>query len=200
MAQGRSGISADTPDRLVLDAGEVYFNISVSDLESTDIATALAAGTLVGATRGGSSFTPGRTLRDIPADGKMGPVKGLIRRQNVAPVLTVNLLEITPDSLTKAIAGATGADTGATTDDYQKITGGPILASSYITNVALLATYSGTDNPVIVLVENAIVMDAPTLGTVDEDEVVLAASFAGTFDSATPAVEPWAIYHPTTIA
>lgn len=200
MAQGRSGISANTPDRLVLDAGELYFNISIADLEATALATALASGTAVGATRGGSTFNPGRSLRDIPADGKLGPTKNLIRRQNVAPVLTVNMLELTPENLIKAIAGASGADTGATTDDYQKITGGPIEAADYITNVALLATYAGTTNPVIIVVENAIVMEAPEIGTVDEDEVVLAVPFAGTFDPANPTVEPWAIYHPTTIA
>jgi len=200
MAQGRTGLSATTPDALILDAGELYFNIDVSALEATDLASALTAGTAVGGTRGGSTFNPGRTLRDIPADGKLGPTKGLIRRQNVAPVLTVNMLEMTPDNLIKAIAGAAGADTGATTDDYQKITGGPIESGDYITNVALLATYSGTTNPVIILVENAIVMEAPEIGTVDEDEVVMSVAFAGTFDPANPTTEPWAIYHPTTIA
>lgn len=200
MAQGRSGLSANTPDRLVLDAGELYFNIDKSVLESTGLSGALSAGTAVGATRGGSTFAAGRTLRDIPTDGKLGPVKGLIRRQNVAPVLTVNMIEMTPENLIKAIAGASGADTGATTDDYQKITGGPIESADYITNVALLATYSGTTNPVLILVENAIVMEAPEIGTVDEDEVVMSVPFAGTFDPANPTTEPWAIYHPDTIA
>lgn len=200
MPQGRSGISADTPDRLILDAGEAYFNIDISALESTDIASALSAGTKLGATRGGSTFNANRSLRDIPADGKLGPVKGMIRRQNVAPVLTINLLEMTPENLTKAIAGATGADTGATTDDMQKISGGEIASASYIDNVALVATYSGTDNPVIIVVLNAIVMEAPEIGTVDEDETVLSAPFAGTFDPATPGTEPWNIYHPTTVA
>lgn len=200
MAQGRTGLSADTADRLILDAGELYANIDISDLESDGVTAALSAGVSLGATRGGSTFAPGRSLRDIEADGKLGPMKGFIRRQNVAPVLTVNLLEMTPDNLIKAIAGASGTDTTGTTDQFQKIVGGEIGDSDYLTNVALLATYSGTTNPLIVVVENAIVMEAPELGTVDEDEMVISVSFAGTFDPASPSDEPWAIYHPTTIA
>lgn len=199
MSQGRSGLNANTSDRMILDAGEAYFNIDISALEATDIATALAAGTSLGATRGGSTFNPGRSLRDIPADGKLGLVKGLIRRQSVMPVLNVNFIEITPENLTKAIAGATSADTGATTDDMQKISGGEINAAAYLTNVALLATYSGTTNPVMIVVLNPIVMETPEIATVDEDEVVVSAGFTGTFDPASPTTEPWNIYHPTTI-
>lgn len=200
VGQGRTGLSADTPDRLILDAGEAYFNIDTSALESTDISSALSAGTSIGATRGGSTFALGRTLRQVPVDGVLGPVNDLLRRQEVAPVLTINFLEMTPENLTKAIAGASGADTGASTDDMQKITGGEVDASSFLSNVALLATYSGTTNPVIIVVQNAIVMQSPDFTTNDQDEVVLSTPFAGTFDGGSPDVEPWAIYHPTTIA
>lgn len=200
MPQGRSGLNANTPDRMILDAGEAYANVDVSALESTDIASALSAGTSIGATRGGSTFNPGRSLRDIPADGKLGVVKGLVRRQSVMPVLTINFIEITPENLTKAIAGATSADTGASTDDMQKISGGEINSAAYLNNVALLATYSGTDNPVIIVVLNPLVLEAPEIATVDEDEVVVSAAFTGTFDPASPTTEPWNIYHPTTIA
>lgn len=197
--QGRSGVSATSAENLILDAGHAYANIDLTALESTDVATALTAGVSLGATRGGSSFAPGRTLRQIPADGLLGPTKGFIRRQTVAPVLTVNLLEMTPENLIKMIAGASGADTGALTDDTQKITGGPIEAADYLDNVAIVATYSGTTVPVIIVVKNAIVLEAPNLATADEDETVTAVPFAGTFDPADLTDEPWAIYHPTTI-
>lgn len=198
MPQGRSGISSTTPDYLALDAGEVYFGIdetALVDASASDpVGDALASAIAVGATRGGSVFDSGRTIRDIEMDGKLGPTKGLRRRQSVSPVLTIRFAEITIGNLVKAIAGASSAAAGS----FEKITGGEIGDSSYIDNIALLATTREATDPIVLVLQNVLVVDPVSLSTADEDEMVVEAAFAAHFDPATPTTEPWAVYHPGT--
>jgi hypothetical protein len=197
--QGLSGVHADTAKHLVFDAGALYFNIDVEALEDTlgedPVTEALAEAVRVGATRGGSTFNVGRTLREIEADGLLGPVKGLVRRQEVRPVLTVNMLEISKSNLVKAIAGATATTAG----DYAKITGGPITEDAYIGNIALLTTYSGSAKPIIVVLFNVLVHESFDLSFADEDEPVATVPFVAHFDPADGEPDEdkvWRIYHP----
>lgn len=199
----QTGVTAQTVNRLIRDAGIVYFNLDLTALEGTGLEASKTGATLLGATRGGNSFNPGRTMRQMEADGLLGPTKGFVRRESVAPVLTVNPVEITSGVVIKALAGATGVDTAGTTDQFQKITGGEVADGSYISNVALI-TYrhnAGTLEPgVIFVVENALALEAPDFGTSEDDEMVLSLGFAAHFDPASPGVEPWRIYHQDTIA
>lgn len=194
-----SGITSSTVNNIISSAGIVYFNIDLSDLDAGDTADALTAGTILGATKGGNTFNPGRTMRHIEADGLLGPTKGFQRRTEVAPVLSVNGLEISAKNIIKAMAGATGVDTTGTTNKWQKITGDEVKPASYIGNVALV-TYnqnsSGAIAPIaIFVIKNALALDAPNFGTQDNDEMVLNIDFAGHFDPESPGVEPWVIYH-----
>lgn len=197
--QGLSGVSADTAKHLVFDAGVVYMNIDVEALEDDvapdPVSTAIATAIKMGATRGGSTFNVGRTLREIEVDGRLGPTKGLIRRQEVKPILTVNMLEMTKANLAKVIAGAVQTTAGK----FIKITGGPIVDDSYIDNIALLATYSGSTKPVIVVIFNAMVHDSFDFAFADENEPVGAVPFLAHFDPADgePSEDKlWRIYHP----
>lgn len=190
--QGMSGVSAATPGRLILDAGTVYFNIDEDAIMTGDVADAIAGATALGATRGGATFEPGRSFREIEVDGVLGPAKGMSRRDRIEPTLTVTFVEMTKGNLTKAIAGAVSTNGPS----YTRIEGGEIKATDYIENVALLATYSGTDDPVIVVVRNALVTEGLSLAFEDRNEVASEVVFAGHFDLADPAREPWAIYHP----
>lgn len=199
MPQGRSGISATTAANMVLDAGEVWLNIDVTALEGagTDPWALATAGTTpikLGGTRGGNTFNPNRVIRQMPVDGAVGPIKGFNRRQSSAPVLTVNLLEITEANLEKAIAGANSVVAGS----FDKITGGEIEDADYITNVAFATTLKGSDNPIVIVIQNALVMEAPEFSAVDEDETVLTVSFTGHVTAALPNTEVFAIYHPNT--
>ncbi len=183
---------------MVLDAGEVWFNIDITALENGSAsdpwadATAASGATKLGGTRGGNSFNPNRTIRQMPVDGAIGPVKGFNRRQNSAPVLTVNLLEITPENLERAIAGGNVATAGV----FDKLTGGEIEDTDYIGNVAFATTLKGSDDPIVVVVQNALVMEAPEFSAEDENETVLTVAFTGHVTAAAPNTEVFAIYHP----
>jgi len=197
MPQGASGVTASTASRLVIDAGVVYTNIDTNSLEdgssSTPVADAKASATLLGATRGGNTFTAGRTMREMEADGKLGPTKGFKRRQEVAATLQTNLLEVTSENLQKAFAGSANESAGS----FDKLTGGEVTDTDYLSNIALFGTYTsgtGDTDVVVVVLENVLAVEAPDFSLSDEDEVVMPVTFGAHFDPATPGTEPWAIY------
>ena len=195
MPQGRSGLSTLTADNMVLDAGEVWFNIGISELEATNWADATAVGTAVrvGGTRGGNSFSPGRTIREMPVDGAIGPVKGFNRRATSRPALTVNMLELTVANLERSLAAATKTTTAS---NLTKLVGKEIADGDYITNVALATTLKGQVQPFILVVHNALVLEAPEFSFADEDEMVLSVTFVGHVTAAAPNTEAFTIYHP----
>ena len=197
MPQGRSGLSVLTAENTVLDAGEVWFNIDKAILENAgwDDATSAVGAVRVGGTRGGNSFTPGRTIREMPVDGALGNVRGFSRRASSRPALTVNMLELTTDNLEHAIAGATAALTGGTTN-LTKITGSELSDGHYIPNVAIATTLKGETEPVVILIENVLVLETPEFSFADEDEMVLTVTFVGHTLSSDPNVEAFSVYHP----
>jgi len=99
----QSGISVDTPKRILVDAGAVYLNYGLPSERK------------LGATRGGNEFNLNRETRNIEIDGLKGAVKGLKRIIVVNPQITANLIELTVDNLLKAIAGAS-SNVAPTTD------------------------------------------------------------------------------------
>ena len=198
MPQGLSGLTDDTFRSLILDAGAVYFNISESALANSsgstmeaDIENAIANAIPIGATRGGATFNAGRTLREIEADGQLGPTKGLIRRTEVRPTLSVTLLEQTIDNLRRQFPGAVVNSAGA----FEKITGGPITSGTYVDNVALITTYGEEGQYIVLVVQNALVLESPDFSTEDKNEVATEVEFVGCF-SGVGAAEPWAVYLP----
>jgi len=184
---------------MVLDAGEVWLNVGIPELEDASASDPWAAATGVsgavklGGTRGGNEFALNRVIRQMVVDGAIGPIKGFNRRQTSAPTLTCNMLEWTATNLHMAIAAANKATAGL----FDKITGGAVEDTDYFDNIALATTYKGNPTlPIVVVLFNPLVLEAPSASFVDEDESVLTAVFAAHVDSTTPNTEAWAIYHP----
>lgn len=198
MPQGLSGVSTTTNKHFLLDAGVAYANIDLTALEGVSSdpwgdAIAASGAISLGAFRGGATFSPGRTLRTMPVDGAIGNLKGFVRRQNSVPTVTVNLVEITVQNLQNALAGSTAT----TVNDFTKIVGGPILDANYFSNIALATTFTGAaTEPLVLVIKNALVVEPPDIALTDEDETVIAVTFAGHIDPANANTEVWTIYHP----
>lgn len=171
----KTGLSVNTPDRVVFGPGEVF----------VDFDEEYMTGTSLGATRGGSEFNPNRTIRDIAVDGVPGPVSQLRKRDTVAPTLTVRLLEITSANLTRAIAGAIEDVDG-------NIIGQEITSEAFLENVALVAEDTA-GNEVVFILYNALATTVNPIATPDKGEVVLEVVFTGHFDLTDPETEPWKI-------
>ena len=202
MPQGMSGFRAGSGGNIILDTGMIYVDIDVTALtseevlgeEETRVGNAIATAKALGATSGGATFNIARTLRQIEVDGLLGPAKGLVRRQSSAPTLTVNLVEATIENLQYAIAGLITEAAG----DYTRITGGEITDDNYLANVALFTRYKASQEPVVLVIYNALAHEAPSFALTHGSEAVLPVTFTGHVDPAAPNTEVWDIFHPGT--
>ena len=93
MPQGKTGVTVGSAGRRLLGDGAVYMDYD-------------GVRTLLGATRGGGTFDPGRELSASEIDGVLGDVKGFVGRDRVTPTLKVTLVELTVENFLRAIAGA----------------------------------------------------------------------------------------------
>jgi hypothetical protein len=91
------GITENSYRRFVIDSGEV--RLGYVDADNT--------GVLLGATRGGSTFTIETEYRIMEVDGAKGPVKGGRRITKVVAKMEVNFIEITPALINLALPGST---------------------------------------------------------------------------------------------
>lgn len=182
MAVAKHGVTSNTPDRIIIDAGAVY----------TGFTSVASPGTLLGATKGGNVFEINRTIKDMAPDGAKGKVKGFRRIETVEATLTVNLMEITEANLLKALPGSSAAS--------HVITGAEIDDADYITNVVLVGTvtgFDGTAKPIILKLSNCLVEGPLTLNMNPKDESVLPMKFTAHYADSDLTTEPWEITYPS---
>lgn len=178
------GITTNTANRLVLDSGALYIDYG----ETTQ--------TLIGATRGGAVFMVDQEVREIPLDGALGPVKNLRRITRMVPRLTFTLMEFTLARLQDFLPGSSSTTAATNWDAITRATGGALVAGDYLTNVALVAEVSGTTNPVICYVKNALFIQNFSMTLTDKDEGNLPLEAVGHYLDSDLDTEPWEIRWP----
>jgi hypothetical protein len=180
-----TGYNSNTAKHLLLDAGAVYKNF--------DIAT--MTGTLLGATQGGNEFSAQPNMRKIEIDGVKGDAKGLSVVDNWEVRLTTNILEMTADNIATALA--TGQIDTTTNDTFDIITAkNDISVSDYIDNIAFVGRLTGSSNPVIIIVKNAVNTDGLSFAAEDSGEAVMQVTFTGHYDADDLDTPPFEIYYP----
>ena len=95
----RTGFRRDSAREILLGPGAIILNYALPDER------------LLGATRGGCSFNPGVTFRDIEADKAYGQVRGLRVVEDIQPTITAQLLELGADNFHRAVPGMRIAET-----------------------------------------------------------------------------------------
>lgn len=176
------GFTTNTPNNLLIDAGAVYKNYG------------LANEALIGATSGGNEFAISIKTREIKVDGLKGTVKGLTRIISTDVTLKVNMLELTTDILKMALMGVVDTSINA---GYDTITGKTeILLTDYIDNIAIVGRLSGSLQPVIIILKNALSSNGITFSAKDSTDNVLPVTFIGSIDPLNPAVSPYEIRYP----
>lgn len=190
-----SGFTEATAENLLLDAGAFFVNY---DIETDTFETAVTDGKLLGATRGGGQFNATPEIRTIEVDGVKGKAKGLQVIDAWDVNLSANVLEVTKDGLARALV-ASEVDT-ASNEDYDIIKAkNYIELEDYIDNITWVGKKSGTLEPVIIQVYNAINTGGLGLQTQDKNETVIAMTFTGHYDAEELDNPPFAIYYPKTI-
>lgn len=190
-----SGFTEATAENLLLDAGAFFVNY---DIETDTFETAVTGGKLLGATRGGGQFNATPEIRTIEVDGVKGKAKGLQVIDAWDVNLSANVLEVTKDGLARALV-ASEVDT-VSNEDYDIIKAkNYIELEDYIDNITWVGKKSGTLEPVIIQVYNAINTGGLGLQTQDKNEAVIAMTFTGHYDAGELDNPPFAIYYPKTI-
>lgn len=185
----RHGIQTDTYSKLILDAGAVY----------TGFTTFASMGTLLGATRGGSTFSLEQEIREMEVDGARGPVKNSRRLTMIKASLTCNFIDHDLDSLKRALVGS---DSAAFETDWDAITRSLVISSSdYLTDVTIVGEVSGESSDAMAIKLSNVLADGNfELSFADKDEGVIAVTFTAHFDPADLGsgtdTEPWAFYWP----
>lgn len=188
MAKATHGITTETVQKMVFDAGAIYMNYGEQDEK------------LLWATQGGNSFTVEREVKQIEMDGARGPVKGARRVIEEKAILTTNPLEHSAENWKKFFGGADITD--VMDDDGTTVIGNEvrprqILDGDYIKNLALVATISGSNEPVVVILENALSDDEIEMELEHTEEGVPEIAFAAHWDPADMSRTPYSIRFPT---
>lgn len=175
-----------TFSNLQLNAGIFIANADYSSIaNATTLGTAISnliAGTtsalgssakLLGATRGGGSFTVTRELRQPDVDGRRYGFKGDTFVDSVEAQLSTTLVEITPDTFLTALAGS--SMTGSSPKQTIKLSTA-ISTSNYLTNVCWIGDLAD-GKLVLICLNNALNQADLTLTFTDKGEGTIPVEF-----------------------
>lgn len=169
----------ETFENLQLNAGIFIKNFTYTSITNaatlkTAIASAITTGTnILGATRGGGSFTVTREMRTPEVDGKRYGFKGDTFIDSVEAQLSTTLIEITPDNLVNALGSAKATTSGNKTT----ITLSTALdTADYLTNLCWIGDLAD-GRYVLICLKNAINTADLTLTFSDKGEGTLPVEF-----------------------
>lgn len=178
-----SAIREETFENLQLNAGIILKNCDYSSIANagalkTAIAAAVAGssgalGTMVGATRGGGSFTVTRELRVPEVDGRRYGFKGDTFVDSVEAQLSTTLIEMTPSNLVDAFGSA--AITGSAPKQTIKL-GTVIDTDDYLDNICWVGDMAD-GRYVLICLKNALNQADFSLTWTDKGEGTLPVEF-----------------------
>lgn len=187
-----SGFTTETAKSLLLNAGAYFKNFVVG---TDDFDSAVAAGKLIGATKGGGEFSAVPEIRQIEVDGVAGRAKGLETIDSWDIYLKANVLEVKEATIQSGLA-ASSVDTSTNTD-YDIITASNNLeVSDYIDNITWVGTLSGSDKPVIIQIFNALNTEGLKFSTTDKAEATISLTFYAHYTQDDLDTPPFKIYYP----
>ena len=166
-------ISANTPDRLILDAGTV----TVATVD-------------IGATMGGVTFTVEKEILQPKLDGARGPLAGVGWIITEVPKLTARFTELQVAKIQYALPGST-----MTSDVSSEVLGDTTVGymASTLHGDVVYTGAKADGTAITITVENAIVVDNLEMGFNDENILVYELTFQGCYLVADPDDAPYAI-------
>lgn len=192
-----SGFTTKTAEHLLLDAGAFFknFNYEEGGASNDTFESAVTAGKLLGATKGGGEFSAVPAIRQIEVDGVKGRAKGLETIDSWDVYLKATVLETSADTVKAALCSASvDTESDAT---YDVITGNAdISLDDYIENVTWVGKISGSDAPVIIQVYNALNTDGLKLTVADKSEATIPMTFYGHYTQEDLNNPPFKIFYP----
>lgn len=191
-----TGYKADTPEHYLVDSATIYKDVSFAT------GTNKFSGTLLGATNGGVEIDITQKYRDIEVDGTYwSPVKGNKALSSTEVSAKTSIKEFTADILAMSINGETiAATTQEAPAGYTVVTGKRFVdATDYVSNIAIVGKLSGTNDPVIFILDNVLATAGAKIKTKDDDEAVIPVEFTAhaSYEQVVNNEFPYRIYFPS---
>lgn len=168
-----TGYTKDTPKYYFVDAGAIYENLKYNkDNKKWE-------GKLLGATAEGNKVKIEQKYRQIKVDGVFTKAKGQDVLQSSDAEMEINVKEVTAENIRLALNGVMRkANENEAPEGYTVIEGkGKLEDSDYIDNLALVGTMTGSNEPIIVILDNALCTSGLEFETKDDNEAVLKMKF-----------------------
>lgn len=168
-----TGYTKTTPQYYWVNAGAVYKNLKYNK------ETKEWEGTLLGATSDGNKVSIEQEYRTIEIDGVFVEAVGQKVLKSSKAELEINIKEPTAENIRLAINGVIReAEEEEAPTGYKVIEGkGKLESTDYIENLALVGTITGSTQPIIVVLDNALCTSGLDTETKDDDEAVLKMKF-----------------------
>lgn len=186
---GKHGISATTPENILLGAGTWHRNLKFADGQWT--------GDILGATKGGGKISIAGEFVPIEVDGALVKVKGLVVKQGGTVTCEVNYAELSTDVMKMATLfeeGESDAEGFTMLKDKAAISEG-----DYVENFGFVGYTANNAKQIIFIMENALCTSGMELEAKPKEQAVVKltmeayANNEGDLDTL-----PVKIYYPTT--
>lgn len=165
-----TGVTEKTPLNLQLNAGVLLKNFDTETDEVTDT-------DIIGATRGGGSFSAVPTVHQASADGVPTNYKGLDRIDEWVVTLNATLIETTADSIKRAL-GCTVKETKGS--NYTKYTCGNEISDTDYTDIWWLGAMSN-GKKIAIKIKNGMNKSGFTLTFTDKGEGTFPLAIIGNY-------------------
>ena len=126
-----------------------------------------------------------------------GKAKGLEVLDSWEVYLKANVLEVKRETIKTALCAAV-EETAEKETHYAIAAKNNIADEDYVGNITWVGTISGSDEPVVIQVYNALNTDGLKLATKDKDQSVIAMTFYGHYTQDDLETPPFKIYYPKT--
>lgn len=193
----KTGYMADTPEKYLIDAATLYKNLAY------DATSGTYTGELVGATNGGVEIDITQKYRDVEVDGTYWtPVKGNKALSSTEVVAKTSIKEFTAETLRLSINGTsrTVSDVNEAPKGYEIVEGKRYVeAEDYIDNLAVVGKISGSNRPIIFMLDNCLATAGAKIKTEDDKEAEIPVEFTAhaDYDQLSNDVLPYRIVFPT---
>ena len=160
---GKHGISATTPENILLGAGTWHKNLQFTSGQWT--------GDILGATNGGGKISIAGEFVPIEVDGALVKVKGLVVKQGGVVTAEVNYAELSKDVMKMATLfkeGASDADGFTMLQDKASIEEG-----DYVKNFGFVGYTANNAKQIIFIMENALCTSGMELEPKPKEQAVV---------------------------
>lgn len=193
MTLPNSGYTKTSSENFMINAGTIAINVKWDEQSKS------FTGTPLGATTDGTKVNIEQKYRKIAVDGTTHmDVQGLWVLDEAHATVGAKLKELTASNMALGLNGTTKESEEY--DGYTEIESKRYLSEGdYIENMAVIGKLTGSDKPIIILLDNVLTTSAFALETKDGDEAAI--DYEGTANASFEQLQndqfPWKILYPT---